>query len=59
MKLTCVFLFLSSLALAADPVGLIDVTKQPSFVSDDGSVIRNLPTIGGVESVHCTLPAKG
>lgn len=35
------------------------VQAASPFLSDDGSVIRALPGVGQVESVHCTLPKGG
>lgn len=36
-----------------------DVAKTPSFLSDDGSEIRPMPSMLDVESVHCRLPKHG
>jgi len=33
------------------------VSKERPFFADDGSIIRNMPQMGEVQSVHCRLPA--
>ena len=38
---------------------IADLSHTTSFLSDDGSEIRPMPSINGVESVHCLLPKNG
>lgn len=53
-------LFFATYAASQTPVPeIISVSDQAAFTSDDGSTIRPLPSIKGVEAVHCQLPKGG
>lgn len=51
--------FISFHAVAATKFDIKQVSKEKPFISDDGSVIRNLTPMGNVQSVHCSLPKGG
>lgn len=36
-----------------------NVTKEHPFLADDGSIIRTMPHIDQINSVHCLLPKDG
>lgn len=58
MFLYCILLNSTSL-LAETTFTTANLATTTSFLSDDGSEIRPMPSIQGVESVHCRLPKGG
>jgi mannose-6-phosphate isomerase-like protein (cupin superfamily) len=49
----------TSFALDTPKAEFKDAPVEPSFLADDGSIIRTMPHVGGVQSVQCLLPKEG
>lgn len=59
ISMSVLMAFLSQSVKADTHFETTDLASITSFLSDDGSEIRSLPTVNGVETVHCRLPQGG
>ena len=59
LSISGLIVFFSQSLMAGTHFETTDLASMASFLSDDGSEIRSLPTVNGVETVHCRLPQGG